>query len=158
MQEVEIYTDGSFYYETKVGGWAAVLMGSSGQYKEIAGAEKGTTSQRMELTAAIEALQALKSACHVTLTSDSSYLIKSFNEGWLDNWYAEDFKIVNGYRNNTDLWKVLYSLNTQHDIRWVHIRGHQGHKWNTRCDWLAGMERKKLEEKLGIFPKRPRKK
>jgi ribonuclease HI len=147
--QVEIYTDGSCDNRTGFGGWCAILM-SGDYYKEISGAAKGTTSQRMELQAAIEALKLLKSPSSVTLTSDSQYLVKAFNLGWLYKWWQEDFKVVRGERKNSDQWKELLNLSNEHDITFVHIRGHRGHKWNERCDWLAGSARMKLEKEMGL--------
>lgn len=146
---VDIYTDGSCNNRTRVGGWCGILM-SGDKYKEISGAVQDTTSQRMELVAAIEALKLLKFPCSVTLTSDSQYLVEAFNSGWLYNWWKEDFKTARGERTNADLWRELLNLSNEHDITFVHIRGHQGHKWNERCDWLAGMARRQLEKDIGL--------
>ena len=134
---VSIYTDGACSGNPGPGGWAAVLM-AQGAVKELSGYEEDTTNNRMELTAAIEALQKLTKPCSVKLYSDSSYLVSAFNQGWLDNWQR------NGWRNsagqavsNPDLWKQLLLLSEKHKIEWIKVKGHADNEWNNRCDELA---------------------
>ncbi len=135
--EVSIYTDGACSGNPGPGGWAAVLM-AQGAVKELSGYEEDTTNNRMELTAAIEALEKLTKACDVKLYSDSSYLVSAFNQGWLDNWQR------NGWRNsagqavsNPDLWKRLLAQADKHNIKWIKVKGHADNEWNNRCDELA---------------------
>jgi ribonuclease HI len=136
-QEVAIYTDGACSGNPGPGGWAAVLM-AQGKTREISGYEEDTTNNRMELTAAIEALEKLTRPCKVKLYSDSSYLVSAFNQGWLKNWQK------NGWRNsagqavsNPDLWQKLVALTEKHDVEWIKVKGHSDNKWNNRCDQLA---------------------
>jgi ribonuclease HI len=136
-QEVAIYTDGACSGNPGPGGWAAVLM-AQGKTREISGYEEDTTNNRMELTAAIEALEKLTKPCKVKLYSDSSYLVSAFNQGWLKNWQK------NGWRNsagqavsNPDLWQKLVALTEKHDVEWIKVKGHSDNKWNNRCDQLA---------------------
>lgn len=137
MTEVVIYTDGACSGNPGPGGWAAVLF-SKGRTKEISGFAPHTTNQRMELTAAVEGLKALKAACAVTLFSDSAYLVNAFRQDWFSKWES------NGWHNasrqpveNQDLWKELLRLSRIHRVTWVKVKGHAGDKWNERCDELA---------------------
>lgn len=107
-------------------------------YKELSGFEKNTTNQRMELTAAVNALSALKEPCAVELYSDSAYLINAFEQKWLERWQK------NGWQNaqkkpveNQDLWRKLLELSARHQIKWVKVKGHSGLALNERCDELA---------------------
>jgi len=134
---VEIYTDGACSGNPGPGGWAAILLFKD-KVKEIYGAEPETTNNRMEMTAAIKGLEALKFPCRVKLSSDSAYLINGFNNGWLDNWQK------NGWKNsrkepveNRDLWERLLELSRIHDIQWLKVKGHADNKYNNRCDELA---------------------
>lgn len=137
MHQVTIYTDGACSGNPGPGGWGCVL--SSGERrKELNGGEKLTTNQRMELTAAVEALRALKKPCQVVLYSDSAYLINGFNQKWLVNWQK------NGWLNakkqpveNQDLWKELLRLSSIHQVEWRKVKGHAGNPLNERCDELA---------------------
>lgn len=106
--------------------------------KELSGGEKLTTNNRMELTASIEALKALKEPCKVKLYSDSAYLVNGFRQGWIDNWQR------NGWRNsrnepveNQDLWKRLLELLERHSVEFIKVKGHSDNEWNNRCDELA---------------------
>lgn len=137
MSEVIIYTDGACSGNPGPGGWGAVLL-AKGQRREISGGEAGTTNQRMELTAAIQALNALKLPCKVKLHSDSAYLINAFKDRWYDRW------LRNGWRNskgapveNQDLWRELLRLADIHQIEWVKVKGHADNVENNRCDELA---------------------
>lgn len=136
MKEVQIYTDGACRGNPGRGGWGAVLV--YGKYeREMSGGEPETTNNRMELTAAIEGLRALKEPCRVTLYSDSQYLVKSFEEGWVYTWRDHGFRRVNEEIRNADLWRMLLALTEYHTVRFVWIRGHDGHDYNERCDKLA---------------------
>lgn len=137
MREVTIYTDGACSGNPGPGGWGAVLM--YGQHiKEMSGAEPETTNNRMELTAAIEALRVLKEACKVTLYSDSAYLVNCFNQGWYKGWLKNGWKNSKGQPvENQDLWKELLRLMEIHQVEYVKVKGHADNKWNNRCDELA---------------------
>jgi len=137
---VEIFTDGACSGNPGPGGWAAILV-AAGREKEISGGVLSTTNNRMELTAAIEALKKLKKPCSVTLYSDSAYLVNAFLQGWLISWKR------NGWKNSTkqpvsnmDLWQELDTLSGIHQITWRKVKGHSDHEYNNRCDALAVAE------------------
>ncbi|MGN1206917.1 MAG: ribonuclease HI [Eubacteriales bacterium] len=132
MKKVEIYTDGACRGNPGPGGWGAVLVYGNRE-KELSGGEENTTNNRMELTAAIEALSALKEPCEVTLTSDSTYLVNAIREGWLIEWRKRGFRKV----KNPDLWMKLDPLLLRHEVTFVWVKGHDGHPYNERCDRLA---------------------
>jgi ribonuclease HI len=138
--EVIVYTDGACSGNPGPGGWAAVLR-YGGHEREISGGEPHTTNQKMELTAAIEALRALGRPCRVRLHSDSAYLVNCFRQRWYDAWMR------NGWigRNkapvaNRPLWEELIRLAGIHDVEWVKVAGHSGDPLNERCDALARAE------------------
>ncbi|MCI9414290.1 MAG: ribonuclease HI [Clostridiales bacterium] len=137
MKEIELFTDGACSGNPGPGGWGAVLR-FGGKEKELSGGEPDTTNNRMELTAVIEGLSALKEPCRVTLTSDSRYVIDGIQKGWARSWKR------NGWRKadkkpalNADLWDRLLTLLELHEVRMIWVRGHQGHPENERCDQLA---------------------
>ncbi len=136
MKTVEIFTDGACSGNPGPGGWGA-LMRYNGKVKELAGGEALTTNNRMELTAAIEALKALKVPCRVELHTDSEYVrngISGWIEGWKRNgWRTADKKPV----KNAELWQALDEARRRHDVRWHWVKGHAGHPENERADALA---------------------
>ena len=133
MKQVEIYTDGACRGNPGKGGWGAVLV-FGGRERELSGGERETTNNRMELTAAIEALSCLKEPCIVTLTSDSRYLV----DGWAKSWKARGWrKADKSPALNPDLWDRLLSLCEVHRVSFVWVKGHEGHPYNERCDALA---------------------
>jgi ribonuclease HI len=139
---VTIYTDGSCLGNPGAGGWAAILLYQHKNGKtstlELSGAEPNTTNNRMELQAAIAALEALKTECTVTLYTDSQYLRKAFEDGWLENWQRNGWKTKDKQPvKNQELWQNLLQLEQQHEIRWAWVKGHAGHEFNERCDQLA---------------------
>ncbi len=137
MKHIEIYTDGACRGNPGRGGWGAVLKYGSVE-KEISGGERSTTNNRMELTAAIEALKLLKEPCIVTLTSDSKYLIDAIEKKWIDSWQKKGWKKADGKPVlNIDLWEELLLQMARHKITFVWVHGHTGHKYNERCDELA---------------------
>lgn len=141
MKTVEIYTDGACRNNPGPGGWGAVLV-YAGREKELSGGEKMTTNNRMELTAAIEALSALKEPCEVVLTSDSSYLVNAVTQGWVYKWRDKNWvKSGKGGKGepvpNADLWQLLLLQTERHKVSFVWVRGHNGHPYNERCDALA---------------------
>jgi len=133
--QVTIYTDGSCSPNPGPGGWACLLRYGKHK-KEINGYEERTTNNRMELTAAIQALQALKTPCTVDLHTDSQYLQRGITE-WLPAWRKRNWKRKEGKLANVDLWKALDSEVTKHDIKWHWVKGHAGHPDNERVDELA---------------------
>lgn len=137
MKHVDIYTDGACRGNPGRGGWGAVLV-YGGKEKEISGGEALTTNNRMELTAAISALELLREPCDVTLTSDSKYLVDAINRGWLASWKKNGWKKADKKSVlNVELWERLDGLLTVHCVRFVWVHGHQGHEYNERCDRLA---------------------
>lgn len=137
MKEVTIYTDGACSGNPGPGGWGAILE-FKGIEKELSGYEAVTTNNRMELTAALEALTLLKEPCKVTLYSDSAYLVNGFLQKWVVNWEK------NGWKNskkepvlNDDLWRGLIAEAKRHQIKWVKVKGHSDNVNNNRCDKLA---------------------
>lgn len=133
---VEIYSDGACSGNPGVGGYGAILR-TSGKEKEISGCEEFTTNNRMELLAAISALEALKKQCRVRLTTDSNYVVKGITE-WIDGWIKKNWKnSQNKEVLNRDLWERLLKVARNHEIEWNWIKGHNGHSENERCDRLA---------------------
>lgn len=137
MKKVKIYTDGACSGNPGVGGWGAVLFYRD-EKREISGYEENTTNNKMELTAAIKALERLKEPCEVELYSDSAYLVNAFLEGWLTKWQMNGFKSSNKKPvQNVDLWQKLIELNNIHKITWIKVKGHADNVYNNRCDALA---------------------
>ena len=137
MKQVEIYTDGACRGNPGRGGWGAILV-FRGVEKELSGGEVETTNNRMELTAAIAALSALREPCRVTLTSDSKYMIDAITKGWAESWRAKGWrKADKSPALNVDLWEQLLALLKIHDVTFVWVKGHDGHPYNERCDKLA---------------------
>ena len=144
MKNVEIYTDGACSGNPGKGGWGAVLVYGSKE-KELSGANADTTNNRMELTAVIEALNALKEPCNVTLTTDSKYVCDAINEEWVYSWKKNNWKKADKKPAlNVDLWEKLLELLEIHNVTFVWVRGHNGHPYNERCDALAVNEYLKL--------------
>jgi ribonuclease HI len=144
VPQVTIYTDGGADPNPGPGGWAAILLEEAGaRGKELSGGEPFTTNNRMELTAAIRALEALKVRCRVRLLTDSQYLRRGVTE-WLPGWVARGFRRKEGALQNEDLWRRLAELTTAHDVRWDWVRGHSGNRHNERADRLATAARAKL--------------
>lgn len=136
MKEVTIYTDGACSGNPGVGGWGAMLS-YNGFTKEISGADGATTNNRMELTAAIKALNLLKEPCSVNLYSDSAYLVNAFNEKWIFGWKKKNWKKGDKDIPNVDLWQELYRLYGYHKIYFIKVKGHSDNEFNNRCDKLA---------------------
>lgn len=141
--KVEIFTDGACSGNPGPGGYGAILRCGKA-VKEISGGEADTTNNRMEMTAVIEALSALKYPCDVVLTTDSRYVCDSVTKGWARSWKAKGWKKSDGKPAlNADLWEKLLALLDVHNVRFVWVKGHAGHSENERCDELAVMERDK---------------
>ena len=133
---VEIFTDGACSGNPGPGGWAAILRAGSHE-KEIFGGERLTTNNRMELTAAIEALKGLKQPSTVMLYTDSRYVMDGLTK-WLPRWKANGWKTADKKPvKNADLWRALDEAAARHDVVWRWVRGHDGHLENERADLLA---------------------
>jgi len=133
---VEIYTDGACRGNPGPGGWGAVLR-YNGHEKELYGAEPSTTNNRMELMAAIQALESLTRGCKVSLTTDSEYLRKGITE-WLAQWKQRGWRTAAKKPvKNVDLWQRLEQAIEEHDVDWHWVKGHSGHEENERADRLA---------------------
>ena len=140
MKKVEIFTDGACSGNPGPGGWGAILRCGNTE-KELSGGESNTTNNRMELTAVISALKALKYPCEVTVTTDSKYVYESVTKGWVYSWKK------NGWRKadkkpalNPDLWEELLVLLDIHNVSFTWVKGHNEHPENERCDKLAVAE------------------
>lgn len=125
-----IYTDGACSGNPGPGGWAAILIYGR-HVKELSGGERQTTNNRMELTAVIEALKALKEPCRVKVYSDSAYIVNCFHEKWYVKWEKT------GFKKNPDLWQELLRLVRMHEVEFVKVKGHSDDELNNRCDALA---------------------
>ena len=147
MKEVHIYTDGSCRSNPGPGGWGAVLVYGKHE-REISGGEADTTNNRMELTAAIMALRALKEPCIVHLCSDSKYLVDGLSLGWARSWRERGWrKPDRSPALNSDLWDELLRLEDVHTVDYEWIKGHAGHPYNERCDEMAQLEADKIKER-----------
>ena len=143
MKKVCIYTDGACSGNPGPGGWAAILS-CMGREKELSGGEWETTNNRMELRAVIEALSALKEPCEVELWTDSQYIARAINEGWLAGWKRRGWRRKEGELKNPELWQRLDALLGEHKVTVNWLRGHDGQEQNERCDALAVAERDKF--------------
>lgn len=133
-KELKIYTDGAARGNPGPGGYGAILIWGNTE-KELSAGYKRTTNNRMELLAVIKALESLKrEGLKITIYSDSQYVVKAVNEGWLRKWIATNFK---GGKKNRDLWMRYYELAQKHNVKFVWVRGHADNPYNNRCDVLA---------------------
>ena len=141
MKSVTIYTDGACSGNPGPGGWAALLLyGTPPDCKErvVTGAERETTNNRMELSAAIGALEVLREPCRVALHSDSAYVVNAFNDRWIDGWRRRGWrKSDKSPVLNRDLWERLIEQAERHDVTWIKVKGHAGNELNERVDRLA---------------------
>ncbi len=145
MKKINVYTDGACSGNPGPGGWGAVIL-YSGIEKEMSGGESKTTNNRMELTAVIAALAALKEPCDVTVYSDSKYITDALNFGWAKSWKKNKWiKSDKKPALNTDLWERLLGLCEIHKVTPVWVRGHNGHEYNERCDRLAVAQTEKYK-------------
>ena len=133
-----IYTDGAYSSSIDCGGASAIIVHEGNIVSKLYQGYKHTTNNRMELSAVIAALSALKEPCEVKLTTDSQYVVNAIEKGWIESWQK------NGWRKsdrsqvlNVDLWEKLILLLDTHDVSFVWVRGHNGHPYNERCDTLA---------------------
>lgn len=144
MKYVEIFTDGACSGNPGPGGWGAVLRYGDKE-KEMSGGEEHTTNNRMELTACIMALKALKEPCKVSLTTDSQYVVNGITKGWAEGWRQNGWKKADKKPAvNPDLWGELLDLLAEHQVTFNWIKGHAGHPENERCDRLAVAETEKF--------------
>ena len=137
MPVLEIYTDGACSGNPGAGGWGAILRYGEVE-KELSGAEKETTNNRMELTAVIEALKALHRDCEIVIHTDSRYVMDGVTN-WMPNWKKNNWRTSNKKSavKNVDLWQELDMLLAKHQVRWIWVKGHNGHPENERVDKLA---------------------
>lgn len=144
MKKVTLYTDGACSGNPGPGGYGAVLI-YEGVEKEIAGGEKSTTNNKMEMMAVIKGLEALKEPCEVSVYSDSAYIVNAIEQGWIDSWKK------NGWRKadkkpvkNVELWERLLELMDTHKVTFNKVKGHADDEYNNRCDRIAVREREKF--------------
>ncbi|MCY4157993.1 MAG: ribonuclease HI [Bacteroidetes bacterium] len=144
MKTITIYTDGSCEGNPGRGGWAAILRYNKYE-RTLSGGSSDTTNNRMELTAALKALQALKTPCIVKLHTDSQYLKRAFTDRWIERW------ISNGWRTaarepvkNQDLWHELWNETQRHRVEWIKVKAHANNKHNNRVDKLAVAARNRV--------------
>lgn len=138
MSQISLYTDGACSGNPGPGGWGVVLM-YQGERKEMSGYEPNTTNNRMELTAVIQGLSAIKTTAHtITVYTDSKYIVDAINQNWLAGW------VQKGWQNaakkpvaNRDLWETLIQLNQKYQPSYVWVKGHSTNEFNNRCDELA---------------------
>ncbi|MBE6776145.1 MAG: ribonuclease HI [Ruminococcaceae bacterium] len=143
MKEVTVYTDGACSGNPGAGGWGTILV-YKGIEKEMSGGAPETTNNRMELTAVIEGLKALKEPCKVTVVTDSQYVANGINLGWAQSWKANGWKKKDRKPAlNPELWDELLSLISEHEVTIEWVKGHDGHPENERCDKLAVAESQK---------------
>ncbi|MEE4251936.1 MAG: ribonuclease HI [Alcanivoracaceae bacterium] len=148
MKKIDIFTDGACRGNPGPGGWGALLRYGDHE-RELFGGEPDTTNNRMELTAAIYALQALKEPCEVDLTTDSEYVRKGISE-WLPAWKARNWRTSDRKPvKNADLWQLLEQAAAPHRVRWHWVKGHSGHDENERADQLANRGIESLKELSG---------
>ena len=137
--KVVIYTDGACRGNPGPGGWGAILIAANGTEKQLCGGERATTNNRMELMAAIQALDALKKPCKVELHTDSQYVMKGITE-WVRGWKLRGWKTAAKEPvKNEDLWRRLDEARARHDVDWRWVKGHAGHELNERADELANL-------------------
>ena len=144
MKDVILYTDGACSYNPGPGGWAYILMCEEKQVK-ASGLCENTTNNRMEILAVIEGLKRIKYKCNVTVYPDSAYVYNAFTLGWRNTWQQNNWKKADKKPAlNVDLWEQLLELLQIHQVDFVWVKGHNGHKYNERCDQLAVNEYMKL--------------
>ena len=144
MKQIEMFTDGSCSGNPGPGGWGTILR-YQGREKELSGGESQTTNNRMELSAVINGLEALKEPCEVKVTTDSRYVVDGITKGWARAWRADGWRKKDKKPAlNPDLWERLLELTEKHSVSFNWIKGHAGHAENERCDALAVAQSKKF--------------
>ena len=151
---IQIHTDGSCLGNPGAGGWAAIIVDEHGKREELFGGEVQTTNNRMELTAAIRALEKISAGTGVELFTDSSYLKNAFTNGWLANWKRNGWR--KGTIRNQDLWRELDALVSSRAVRFHWVKGHAGDFFNERCDMLARTTAEKFQRGEFKIPSTPR--
>lgn len=137
MKEVDMYTDGACSGNPGAGGYGVVLIYGH-HTRELSGAYKDTTNNRMELMAVIKGLAALRQPCRVNLYSDSKYIVDAMNKGWVKRWQSKNWmRNKDEPAKNVDLWKQILELAGKHQVRWNWVKGHASNTYNNRCDQLA---------------------
>lgn len=140
MKKVDIYTDGACSGNPGIGGWCAILI-YNGIEKTISGFNKQTTNNRMEVFAIIQGLAALKERCEVTIYSDSAYAVNAIENGWLESWKRNGWRTGDNKEvKNIDLWNDLSLRMSEHNVRFVKVKGHADNKYNNLCDKTARAE------------------
>ena len=139
---IKIYTDGACSGNPGKGGYGTILVAvddnGKTHKKELTAGFNNTTNNRMELMAAIVGLEALKKPCEVELTSDSKYLVDAFEKNWIENWVKKGWKTAGKQPvKNKDLWERLLKAKEPHNVTFIWVKGHNGHEYNERCDYLA---------------------
>lgn len=142
MREYVVYTDGGCDPNPGPGGWGALILHGKTR-RELSGAEEHSTNNRMELTAAIQALNAIEEPAVVTIYTDSQYLQKGISE-WMPRWLAKNWRGTSGPVANQELWKKLLAASSRHMVSWHWLRGHAGHAENERVDYLCRAARREL--------------
>lgn len=138
MEKVKIYTDGACKGNPGPGGYGCIIV-QNGKTQELKGGQKNTTNNIMEMTAIVVALQHLKEPCEVELTTDSQYVVKGMTE-WINGWIRKNWVTASRQPvKNKDLWLELLQLSKRHKVKWVWVRGHNGHPENERADVLANL-------------------
>ncbi len=144
MKQIEMFTDGACSGNPGPGGWGTILR-YQGREKELSGGESQTTNNRMELSAVINGLEALKEPCEVKVTTDSRYVVDGITKGWARSWRADGWRKKDKKPAlNPDLWERLLELTEKHSVSFNWIKGHAGHAENERCDALAVAQSKKF--------------
>ena len=144
MKEVDMYTDGACKGNPGAGGFCCILK-YKGKEKLVSGGEANTTNNRMELRAVISGLEILREPCEVTVYSDSKYVVDAMKLGWARGWKEKGWKKSDGKTAlNVDLWERLLSLSEMHRLRFVWVKGHDGHEYNERCDREAVAQAEKF--------------
>ena len=153
IKSIVIYTDGACSGNPGPGGWGSVLTRGAHRL-ELMGYEEMTTNNRMELMAAIGALEALKQPCEVQLYSDSSYMVNAFRQNWLGNWQRNGWLTASKKAvENKDLWEKLIKLTNMHKVEFLKVKGHADDEENNRCDYLARMA---IKHKGNMLPEEAR--
>ena len=151
MHEIEIFTDGACRGNPGPGGWGAILR-SGDHHKELHGGERDTTNNRMEMMAVIEAVKTVKEPAHLSITTDSKYVLQGMQE-WLVQWKKRGWKTASKKPvKNVDLWQQLDAVLEQHQVKWTWVKGHAGHEGNERADELANIG---VDEVLGLRVREP---
>ena len=144
LKKVTIYTDGACSGNPGPGGYAAILI-YNGNEKEISGADKSTTNNKMEMLGIIKALETLKEKCDVEVYSDSAYVVNSINNKWVYSWKKNNWiKSDKSKAKNINLWERLLELIAFHNVKFIKVKGHSDNEYNNRCDKLAVMARQSI--------------